>query len=124
MTPAAARLARSMSEAQLQAAVRRMCDHLGVAVNHFEDSRRSWLPGKPDLEILGTSRLDVELKSMTGSPSGAQRRYIRLIQAAGGRVLVWTPEQLLDGTIARELASLSPLPIAAFTADDIERITA
>jgi hypothetical protein len=112
-----AAIAARMSEGELQDRVRAMADSLGLAVQHIHDARRSWLVGWPDLVIIGTSVLYAELKSQTGQLSPDQARVGRLIERAGGRWLLWRPEHLLSGEIARELTALSALSIAAYAAN-------
>ncbi|HEX9624723.1 MAG TPA: hypothetical protein VF979_10125 [Streptosporangiaceae bacterium] len=113
-----------MTEAQLQSAVRRMCADLGLAVEHVEDSLngRTWLPGMPDLTILGAAILYRELKNSGNSLSPKQRKVRAIIEDAGGDYATWRPMQLIDGTIARELTAISRLKIVAFTAAGIQRI--
>jgi len=76
--------AYAMKEQELERHIRRMCGDLGLAVNHFADSRRSWLPGFPDLEIFGTR-----------------------IGRSGGDWAVWRPADLLGGVIFRQLAAIA-----------------
>jgi hypothetical protein len=110
-----------MTERELQDRVRRLCDHLGLEVQHIYDARGSWLPGWPDLTIFGTSILFAELKRQTGSASPDQRHVATTIRRAGLPWVCWRPSDLLNGEIARVLTGLSPLDIAAFTTADIER---
>ena len=98
--------AYAMSERELEQHVRRLCEDLGLAVNHFPDSRRSWLPGFPDLEIFGSRILHRELKTQHGKLSVDQRRVGSRIEQAGGDWCVWRPAELFDGTIARQLAAI------------------
>lgn len=99
--------AYAMSERELEEQVRRLCKDLGLAVSHFTDSRRSWLPGWPDLEILGMSIIHRELKSQHGRLTVDQRRAGSRIMRAGGDWQVWRPAELLDGTIARQLQAIT-----------------
>lgn len=98
--------ASAWSERDLEEAVRALCVHLGLEVNHFPDSRRSWLPGWPDLEILGTRIIHRELKTQRGVLSPAQRRVGSRIMKAGGDWAVWRPADYLDGTIEHKLREL------------------
>jgi hypothetical protein len=100
--------ARTMSERDLQARVRAMCGQLGVLVEHVEDSRRgrTWLPGIPDLTIIGRTVIYRELKTETGIVSPEQRTVGEALARAGADWGVWRPRHLLDGTIARTLAAL------------------
>lgn len=107
----------AVPERWLQDQVRALCVDLGLAVQHMEDSRRAWLPGWPDLVILGTVQqyalspviLYRELKRQHEDPTSEQRRVGYLIQAAGGDWAVWRPDDLLSGRIARELTAISKL---------------
>lgn len=96
-----------MSERELEQRVREICGLYGLAVSHFHDSRRSWLPGFPDLEIIGTAILHRELKSQGGTLSADQRRVGSIIAKAGGDWAVWRPADFMDGTIHRQLAAIS-----------------
>ena len=96
-----------MTERELEVAVRLLCDQLGLAVNHFPDSRRSWLPGWPDAEILGKRILHREFKGSNGVLQPDQRRVGSLITKAGGDWAVWRPRDLLDGTIRRQLEAIT-----------------
>lgn len=113
----------SMSEADLQESVRKMCDHLGLAVRHVRDERGNWLPGWPDLDIVGKRLIHRELKSQRGQLTPDQRRVGYLLANAGQDWAVWRPSDLLGGTVAKELVAISPLEIAVFSADSIERFT-
>lgn len=117
MTPADRRW--SMSEADLQESVRKMCDQLGLTVRHVRDERGNWVQGWPDLDIIGTRLIHRELKSERGTLTPAQRHIGRLLTDAGQDWKVWRPSDLLDGTIARELTSISRLRIAVLTAADM-----
>lgn len=124
LTPAQLRQARAMSEADLQSRVRSMCDSLGLAVEHVENSLqgRTWLPGMPDLTIFGHVILYRELKDEVKDLSPKQRRVRGIIIAAGGNWGLWRPRDLISGQIATELTSISRLPIArCITPDFTER---
>ena len=54
-------MAIAMLEDDLQETVRSMCADLGLAVQHIHDPRRSWLPGWPDLTIIGRGEYYDEL---------------------------------------------------------------
>jgi len=98
--------AYAMTERELEEHVRALCKDFGLAVNHFPDSRRSWLPGFPDLVVFGSAVLWRELKSQHGSLSVDQRRIGSRISHAGGDWAVWRPQHLFDGTIGRQLAAI------------------
>lgn len=101
----------SLSERWLQEQVRILCDDLGLAVQHIErsDLARAWLPGWPDLVIIGTATLYRELKRYGEHPTTAQRKLGYVIQAAGGDWAVWRPGDLTSGLITRELTAISKL---------------
>ena len=111
----------SMTEAQLQESIRKMCKSLHIEAQHIRDPIGSWLPGWPDLALFGRSILFAELKRQSESPTPEQRRVGWIIQQAGGRWTWWRPSDLLDGTIAKELTAIMPLEITVFSADSIER---
>ena len=103
-----AKAARAMLERDLQAQVRTMCDQLGLLVEHVEDSRRgrTWLPGWPDLTIVGRTVIYRELKTEAGTLTPEQRAVGEALTRAGADWAVWRPRDLLGGTIARTLAAL------------------
>jgi hypothetical protein len=115
VTPAQRRLAAAkMAEAELQEQIRTMCAGLGLAVQHIHDPRRSWLPGWPDLVIIGNRVLWRELKSETGSLSPDQRRVGSLITRAGGNWSTWRPRDLMSGVIARQLQEIAGVQAELF----------
>lgn len=98
----------AITERYLQDQVRKLCGDLGFIVQHLEDSRRSWVPGWPDLEIIGGRGIIYrELKGQQGPVSPDQRRIGRIISTAGGDWAIWRPRDLLSGRIASELTALS-----------------
>lgn len=100
------------TERWLQDQVAALCADLGLAVQHIErsDLAKTWLPGWPDLVILGHGKiLYRELKSPSGSVTAAQRKVGYLIQAGGGNWAVWRPGDLLSGRITAELTAMSKL---------------
>jgi hypothetical protein len=103
----------TMTEAQLDSAIRRILRDLpSVLRYHTHDSRRS-PSGFPDLVCVGPRGvLYRELKTAKGQLSLAQRTWLAALSAAGADVDVWRPDALLDGTVARELAALSGLAVA------------
>jgi hypothetical protein len=107
LTPAQLRLAKAMPEADLQEQVRLRCVRLHLPVQHVYDSRRCWLPGWPDLVILGSAVLWRELKRQGEEPTADQRRVGRAITRAGGDWAVWRPSDLLDGTIDAQLMAIA-----------------
>jgi hypothetical protein len=100
--------AYSMSEDALQETIRKQCRALGFLVQHEHDSRRSWLPGWPDLVIVGKSGiLWRELKSEAGRLSPEQRQVGSALHAAGQDWAVWRPRDWVDGTIQRQLEGIA-----------------
>lgn len=97
----------SMSEAQLQLEVRKLCESRGLAVQHVGDPRRAWLPGWPDLVIIGTTVVWAELKRQGEELDPEQRRVRHRLIAAGQQYRIWKPRDLLCGVIAAELAAMS-----------------
>ena len=98
-----------MTERELQEAIRALCRDLRLVAQHYEDSRRCWVTGWPDLEIIGTRTLYRELKSARGDLTPEQRQVGYQVQAAGGDWAVWRPADLLSGRITRELTAISRL---------------
>ena len=98
--------AAAMTEADLERAVRRLLDGLGLFGFHPYDSRRSQ-PGWPDWAIIGRKVLYRELKSEHGRLTSEQRTVGYLLTAAGQDWAVWRPSDLLAGRVAEELAALS-----------------
>lgn len=111
--PAAiAALAASMTEDRgsdsLDAHVRRLIRDLGLAAYHTRDSRGS-ARGYPDWTITGSRVLFRELKTQRGKVTAEQQQWLDALTAAGADAGVWRPADLLDGTIAAELAAISRL---------------
>jgi hypothetical protein len=106
-----------MTEDQLQEHVRVLCRDLGLLVQHVHDSRRSWLPGWPDLEIVGQTRIIWrELKSEAGSLRPEQRAVGARITKAGGSWATWRPRDLVSGVIARQLEEIAGVQAELFSA--------
>ena len=99
-------MALHMSEAQLRGQVAAEALKYGLAVQYNPDSRQCWLPGWPDLEIIGSRILYRELKTQGESATPAQLAVAERIMRAGGDWAVWRPSDLLDGTIAAQLFSI------------------
>ena len=102
-----------MSERDLDDGVRALLRDLpGVLAYHTFDSRRS-SPGFLDWFFCGKGgSMWTELKTMTGKVTPAQQRWIDVLTAAGHVAVVRRPCDLLDGTIARELAAIAGLRAA------------
>ena len=104
--PATLAIAKAMTEATLQEQVRKLASNLQLFHFHPYDSRRSQ-PGWPDSVIIGPRGiLYRELKSQSGRPTSEQTEVGYRLKAAGADFAIWRPADLLDGTIARELAAL------------------
>lgn len=111
LTPAQRSIVFAMSENRgadsLQAHVCKMADDLGLYWHHQRNSvgsKRGW----PDLTILGPAGgLFRELKSETGTLSVDQRRVGSKLIRAGFDWSTWRPRDLLDGTIAAQLARIA-----------------
>ena len=101
-----------MSEAQLDAAIRRILRDLpSLLWYHTHDSRRS-PRGFPDLVAVGPQGvLFRELKTAKGKVSPAQEAWLEAMLAGGVDAGIWRPSDLLNGTIARELAALAGLGV-------------
>jgi hypothetical protein len=110
--------AYAMTEAELQAAVKKLCAHFAIRYYHTHDSRRSD-PGFPDVVAVGAGLVFAELKSQRGQLAPEQRQWAAALRKAGQAWYLWRPADLYSGEIARILTGISPLPVAAFTADDI-----
>lgn len=92
-------LANSMSERDLQTNVIAMAKAMGYLVYHTHDSRRSE-SGYPDLTLARRGEvLFVELKSNKGKLSLAQMAWRAMLPSWR----LWTPAELLDGTVERTL---------------------
>ena len=95
----------AMTEAQLQAAVVKLCKLYGLRWHHQRISIGSGA-GWPDLVIVGRRALFRELKSDKGSPTEAQRGWGIVLQRAGLNWATWQPVDLHSGRIVHELESL------------------
>ena len=106
MTPAQAKMADKMMESDFQDQVIARCEALGLRVWHDEDSRRN-RAGLPDLIVVGTTTVFIELKSMRGKLRPEQEAFMTDLYEAGTQVLLWRPEHLFDGTVDRILRSIA-----------------
>jgi len=105
--PAITAMAAAMSEASLQNAVMGLADVLGLRAFHSTDSRRDTAAGFPDLVIVGSRVLFVELKRQDGRLRPEQRVWLEALAAAEGvTAVVWRPFSLLDGTIQTTLRGM------------------
>jgi hypothetical protein len=108
--PGSSPLAAAMSEDELERRMRRILRDLpGILAYHTRDSRKS--PGGfPDWCFCAASGvLFRELKRQGKKPTPAQDEWLAALARAGQDAGVWRPSDLLDGTIARELAALAGL---------------
>lgn len=99
------RIARTMSEATLQAKVEGQARELGWLAYHTHDSRRS-VAGFPDLVMVHPRQrrtLYRELKRETEHPTDAQRKWLDALTAADEDAAVWRPSDLFSGLITATL---------------------
>jgi len=114
--PVAAAMVEDRGPGSLDAHVRRLIADLHLWAYHPRTSKGSQA-GWPDWVIVGRAGiLFRELKSESGTVTPEQRHVGELITRAGGNWRVWRPRDLLDGTIARELASLAAIQLELFGA--------
>jgi hypothetical protein len=99
--------ARDMTEKQLQQSITDLCRLLGLYAYHTRDSRGS-AAGFPDLVIVGTSILHAELKTARGRLTVEQIAWKRAIVAAGGRWVLWRPDDWHSGEIRHALTGMAP----------------
>lgn len=96
---------RQMTEAQLQAAVVRMCKLYGLHSHHQRYSIGS-IAGWPDLVILGRTAIARELKNDKNKPTAAQDQWGLWLVRAGIPWDIWRPSDLRSGRIQRELEEI------------------
>ena len=100
-------VAKVMTEAKLQATVHQLCKNLKLYHFHPYNMQRSEA-GWPDSVIIGPGGiLYRELKSQFGRPTREQTDVGYRLTAVGADFAIWRPMDLLDGTIARQLAELA-----------------
>lgn len=105
----------SMTEAVLLAEVTALCEQHGVVPIHISTPHHNkgrHLIGFPDLLLVGRRIAFRELKSMNGMLPGhglrpEQTTWKNRLLAAGQDWSIWTPRDLLDGTVKREITELS-----------------
>lgn len=94
------RLARDMSEAELQDCIIALAETLHWTAFHIRDSRRQRVTGLPDLELLRTPKAERwELKTELGKISPVQERVIALLRSCGMVVRVVRPSDWLEGNV-------------------------
>ena len=100
-----------MKHAELLGKIRDKAGQLGVLAQHFPDSRRAWLPGWPDLMLIGLGGvLFREIKTHRGRVEPAQWACGDRILKAGGNWAVWREHDWHSGLIEIELYRLALLP--------------
>lgn len=107
----------TLSENDLLTAVLDLCALYGVRVAHFRPARTAYgwrTPvsgdgkGFPDLVLAGAGGVAFrELKGPRGRMRPDQTEWQHTLLRAEADVDVWTPKQLHDGTITRELQAIS-----------------
>lgn len=109
-----------MTEAELQAEVTALCDHLGLNWHHCPFARRcDGTPGFPDLVIAGPLGVIFrELKSQDGQTSAGQDlwgwmlsgRHQQSVQGSGACAVslyaIWRPADWRSGLIRSQLEAL------------------
>ena len=105
---AADRAGSTMTERELEHAIRRiLADLPQVMWYHTWSSVRS-NPGFPDLVCVGRQGvLYRELKTARVPVSAAQEAWLEALRAAGADAGIWRSQSLTSGRIARELATLA-----------------
>lgn len=101
--------ARAMTERQLQESITDLCRLLGLYVYHTRDSRGS-AKGFPDLVIMGTIILYVELKTARGKLTIDQVFVRDRCRKGGGHWALWRPEHWHSGEIRQTLTVLAGRP--------------
>lgn len=86
-----------INETEFQKQITDLCDWLGLRWHHEVDSRKS-KRGFPDLCIVGSRLIFVELKAESGRLSKDQREWIVALIAAGVEAYVWRPSDLPEAT--------------------------
>jgi hypothetical protein len=97
-----------MTEAEFQAEVERMCVSRRLLFHHCQTSYTCSGPnGFPDLVIAGTRGVIFAELKVFAQLRGKQVDWFHTLAASGARYCLWAPDHLSDGTIARELDSLT-----------------
>jgi hypothetical protein len=113
----------SISEDDLKRTVIDMCHTLGLLVAHFRPAQIRpgiWVTpveadgaGFPDMVIVGPGGvLFWELKSVTGTVSFDQRKWLTALRDAGAAATVIRPQDLRNGYIEGQLKRLAKPPAA------------
>lgn len=108
-------IADAMTEDALESNVRALVKDLGLLGFHvWRQHARRAASGFPDWCISGPGgHIFRELKTETGKVTEAQQAWLDTLTAGGADARVWRPTQLLDGTVARELAGIAAVRVAA-----------
>jgi len=103
---------REMSERNLSARVRKMVNDRPQLWGHTSyDYNHRWGTGWVDWVIIGPGGvLFRELKSPSGHLSDQQRYVGQMLRHHGCNWAIWDPDSLADGTIGRELDTLTAAP--------------
>jgi hypothetical protein len=102
--PYVPRSERDMSERELSSRVRRMTDERQLWGHCSYDYRHRSGSGWVDWVIISQGGvLFRELKTRGGSLTPQQRFVGQMLRYFGHDWAVWTPDELIDGTIARQL---------------------
>jgi hypothetical protein len=104
-----------MSEKELNAEIRALCNRLGLHAFSMTthripgaSARNGSSMGYPDWTIAGPRGiLFREAKSGEGRRSMAQVNWGKAIERAAGNYAVWRPDDLHSGLIARELEAIA-----------------
>ena len=97
-----------MSEKQLEDGIRRILSDLPAILAYHPWISVKSKSGWPDWTFCGPRGVIFrELKKQSGKPSKAQQEWLDALIAAGSDAGVWRPSELLNGTIAIELAALA-----------------
>jgi hypothetical protein len=105
-----------VTEAELLAEIAKVCEAAGPPVLwvHLAGVRRErcrWVPGLPDLLLVGaTGCCWRELKCGSTRVTAVQASWLDALEAAGQDVAVWGQLDLADGTIATEITALNSHP--------------
>jgi hypothetical protein len=98
-----------MNEAQFQAKIIALCERFSIKYFHSTDPIKDLGPGFPDLVLVGTIVLFVELKTDGGVMSTRQRVWRSAIEGTtNGYHQLWRPADLASGVIERILRQMSP----------------
>jgi hypothetical protein len=101
-----ARLAATMSEADLEEAVRATCAAMGIRRFHHHSSRRTE-PGFPDDVLIGAHGvLFRELKTQRGRVSDPQRETLDALTGCGLDAALWRPGDWLSGLVVSEIREI------------------